>query len=159
MKSNLQLQRAEAKHAESIAHLVGELLQEIMSVTGVTSFHFDAVATAQRLNDWLTQQHYIVFIAVTESGMPIGFISLTQCYALYAEGSFGIIPECYVQPAYRSQGVGAQLITQARQFAHAQGWQRLEVTTPSLPAFEATLAFYQQQGFEISGGRKLKLTV
>jgi hypothetical protein len=30
------------------------------------------------------------------------------------------------------------------------------VTTPPLPQFDRTLAFYAKQGFAITGGRKLK---
>jgi len=44
----------------------------------------------------------------------------------------------------------------ARAFGASKGWTRLEVTTPPLPAFERTLAFYEREGFAITGGRKLK---
>ncbi len=37
-----------------------------------------------------------------------------------------------------------------------RGWKRLEVTTPPLPQFDNTLAFYRREGFAITGGRKLK---
>jgi hypothetical protein len=30
------------------------------------------------------------------------------------------------------------------------------VTTPPLPVFDRTLRFYQSNGFEVAGGRKLK---
>ena len=45
----------------------------------------------------------------------------------------------------------------AKGIGRLKGWTRLEVTTPPLPEFDRTLAFYQQQGFSISGGRKLKM--
>lgn len=48
---------------------------------------------------------------------------------------------------------------QAKYFGISRGWTRLEVTTPPLPQFDKTLAFYERQGFAISGGRKLKLTL
>ncbi|OGW49676.1 MAG: GNAT family N-acetyltransferase, partial [Nitrospirae bacterium RBG_19FT_COMBO_58_9] len=88
---------------------------------------------------------------------PLGFLALYESYALYAEGSFGTIPELFVRPAYRSSGVGATLISEAQGVGQARGWSRIEVTTPPLPQFDRTLAFYQQQGFSISGGRKLKI--
>jgi hypothetical protein len=46
---------------------------------------------------------------------------------------------------------------EARRLGQSRGWRRLEVTTPSLPQFDRTMAFYQREGFTISGGRKLKL--
>jgi hypothetical protein len=41
--------------------------------------------------------------------------------------------------------------------SRSKGWRRLEVTTPPLPQFDGTMAFYQREGFSIAGGRKLKL--
>gem|GEM_PF-2146775 len=37
--------------------------------------------------------------------------------------------------------------------------QRLERCTPPLPEFERSVAFYQANGFEITGGYKMKLTL
>ena len=65
----------------------------------------------------------------------------------------------YVRPAYRSNGIGKELINKLREFANSKNWTRLEVTTPPLPQFDETLAFYEREGFEISGGRKLKKSI
>jgi GNAT superfamily N-acetyltransferase len=67
---------------------------------------------------------------------------LTASHALYARGTFGIIPGFFVHPAFRSQYVGRRLMEQAVAFGHSRGWTRLEVTTPPLPQFDQTLAFY-----------------
>lgn len=67
--------------------------------------------------------------------------------------------ELYVCPSYRSQGIGKMLMQSVKDFADERGWKRLEVTTPPLPQFDATLSFYEREGFEISGGRKLKVVV
>jgi GNAT superfamily N-acetyltransferase len=87
---------------------------------------------------------------------PVGFLAVTESRSLYAEGRFGVIQELYVQPAARGHGVGAALIAAALTLAQSRVWTRLEVTTPALPAFERTLAFYERHGFAISGGRKLR---
>ena len=87
----------------------------------------------------------------------MGCLTLTENRALYAEGAFGIIPEMYVRPAFRSRAVGAMLLAEAKQVARLRRWTRLEVTTPPLPQFDRTLAFYERQGFNISGGRKMKV--
>ena len=102
------------------------------------------------------QRSQDVFIARDDSLRGIGFVALIESQALYAEGVFGTIPEFYVRPEYRSINVGRQLMSQAKSFAESRGWKRLEVTTPPLPQFDKTLAFYQREGFTISGGRKLK---
>lgn len=87
------------------------------------------------------------------------FIALYESYALYAEGAFGTIPELYVRPEYRTNELGLRLVSQAKAFGTSRGWTRLEVTTPPLPKFDRTLAFYEREGFAITGGRKLKISL
>ena len=152
----MHIHSATSADAATIAVMVGELLQEIMQVIGEQAFNFDLPATTARLQNFIRAGHYHAFVAMDESGTAAGFLTLYQSYALYAEGSFGTIPELYVRPAYRSQDIGKQLLETARAFGTSKGWTRLEVTTPPLPAFERTLAFYQREGFAITGGRKLK---
>jgi GNAT superfamily N-acetyltransferase len=82
---------------------------------------------------------------------------LYESYALYAEGIYGTIPELYVRPAYRSLGIGRRLVAGAKDYGAERGWTRIEVTTPPLPQFDRTLAFYERQGFAVSGGRKLRV--
>ena len=135
--------------------MVGELLHEIMVATGTTSFRFSQFDTEARLRSWLVDGTYTVLLA-RQGPAAIGFLALIENRALYAEGAFGSIPELYVKPPFRSHGVGAALLAKAREVAFRRGWRRLEVTTPPLPQFDRTLAFYQRHGFGISGGRKMK---
>jgi len=141
-----------------VAEMVGELLAEIMARIGVQAFNFDLAATVDRLGAFISQEKYFVFGA-WDGDAPAGFIALYESYALYAEGAFGTIPELYVRPEYRSKELGTQLVARARTFGDARGWKRLEVTTPPLPEFDKTLAFYEREGFAITGGRKLKLAL
>lgn len=136
--------------------MVGELLSEIMASTGIQAFNFDLAATTERLADFISREKYFVFVACGENDGPVGFITLIESYALYAEGAFGTIPELYVRPGFRSQELGRRLVRQARDFGSTRGWSRLEVTTPPLPQFDRTLLFYEREGFSITGGRKLK---
>ena len=139
--------------------MVGELLAEIMDAIGVQAFNFDLAETISRLTDFLNHEKYFVFVARANDGNPAGFIALYESYALYAEGPFGTIPELYVCPKYRANELGLRLVSQAKAFGASRGWTRLEVTTPPLPQFDRTLAFYEREGFSISGGRKLKVSL
>ena len=154
----LRIDHAKPNDAPIIAQMVGELLHEIMASIGTKAFSVDREETEARARFWIEDGTYIVLLARDGAPPePLGFLALYECYALYAEGSFGAIPELFVRPAYRSSGVGATLISEAQGVGQARGWSRIEVTTPPLPQFDRTLAFYQQQGFSISGGRKLKI--
>jgi GNAT superfamily N-acetyltransferase len=76
-----------------------------------------------------------------------------------SEGAYGTIPELYVTRNWRSRSVGQQLLNEVAKFAKKKGWRRIEVTTPPLPEFDRTLRFYHNNGFEITGGRKLKIDI
>ncbi len=91
-----------------------------------------------------------------EDFASLGFVALFEGHALYTEGVFGVIPELYVRPACRSQGIGAMLLDHAAAYGKSQGWNRLKVTTPPLPNVASTLAFYEKHGFSIAGGKKLQ---
>jgi GNAT superfamily N-acetyltransferase len=159
MRADIIIERAMVADVQAVAEMVGELLGEIMNRVGEQAFNFDAVETAHRLHDFLEREKYFVFVARNKHGESIGFVSLYESYALYAEGAFGTMPELYVRPGYRSQDVGSALVSMACSFGKSQGWKRLEVTTPPLPQFDRALAFYQREGFAISGGRKLRLSL
>lgn len=155
--NTIRIERAKHDQVGEIAILVGDLLQEIMDRIGIDVFHFDLEETKERLRDFIDSEKNFVFIAIDGvSNQIIGFVSSYEGYALYAEGAFGTMAELYVKPSYRSQGIGKMLIQALKDFGDQRGWKRLEVTTPQLPQFDATLAFYEREGFEISGGRKLK---
>lgn len=146
---------AQPDDADVIATMVGELLHEIMAAVNEKAFGFHHADTVTRARSWINDGLYTVLLARTTEE-PVGFLARYQSYALYTEGIYGTIPEFYVRPVHRSQGIGTTLVAEAKRLGLAKGWRRLEVTTPPLPQFERALAFYQRQGFSISGGRKMK---
>ena len=153
----IRIDRAQPDDAGVIATMVGELLHEIMAAVKEKAFGFHQDETTARARLWMKDGAYTVLLARDGAlSEPFGFLALHESYALYTEGTFGTIPEFFVRPAHRSKGVGAALLMEAKRVGRTKGWRRLEVTTPPLPQFERTLAFYQRQGFSISGGRKMK---
>jgi len=159
MSAKITIERATVGDSDEVAVMVGELLSEIMNTIGVQAFNFDLEETTNRLKDFLNRDKYFVFVARVDGGSLIGFVALYESYALYAEGSFGTMPELYVRPEFRSNHVGLRLVSQAKSFGTSRGWKRLEVTTPPIPQFDKTLAFYEREGFAITGGRKLKIAL
>jgi len=159
MSVKITIERATVGDSDEVAVMVGELLSEIMNTIGVQAFNFDLEETTNRLKDFLNREKYFVFVARADGGNLVGFVALYESYALYAEGSFGTMPELYVRPEFRSNHVGLRLVSQAKSFGTSRGWKRLEVTTPPIPQFDKTLAFYEREGFAITGGRKLKIAL
>lgn len=156
----IEIRHVQPSEYDDLTGMVGALLNEIMDKIGETVFHFNAEETKERARALIAENKYWVFTARDlDSNETVGFVSLYESYALYAEGAFGTIPELYVRPKWRSGTVGKRLLNKVISFGGSKGWKRLEVTTPPLPQFDKTLSFYQANGFEISGGRKLKLNI
>ena len=157
MIENIHIDKATVGDSALLAVMVGELLNEIMVATGSHAFNFNLEETTARLKGFIEQGRYFVLIARDGGGAESGFVAVYECYALYAEGRFGTMPELYVRPEHRSQGVGRLLIEGVKAYGLEQGWSRIEVMTPPLPQFDRTLAFYQREGFAVSGGHKLRM--
>lgn len=137
--------------------LVNQLLSEIMTATGERHFQVDPVVMMNQVEEWMRRGIYVVYVATKQNSAPLqGFLTLHENFSLYAGGAFGTIPEIYVRPDCRSQGIGQMLLDRAVTHALSREWKRLEVTTPPLPVFDRTFHFYRQHGFSVAGGRKLR---
>ena len=154
----LIIEQATPEDATAVSILIKALLEEIITKTGAAHFNIDLEQMTERCRRFLEAGSYIVFKAIL-AGELAGVIALTEGHALYTEGAFGIITELYVAPAFRSRGVGEQLLHTAEGYGRERGWKRLEVTTPPLPEFERTIRFYEEQGFAVTGGKKLKISL
>lgn len=147
-------------HSLEVAVMVGELLEEIMGTIKVRAFNFVLSEASARLKEFISSDKYFVLAATDEErASDVGFVAMYESYSIYAEGAFGTIPELYVRPAYRQQQIGKELLDAAKLFGVQRGWKRLEVTTPPIPQFQRTLTFYEREGFAVSGGRKLQVSL
>jgi len=151
----IEIRPARMEDAGLVADMAVALTGEIMAATGVRHFDVDPPRTAGLCERLLAAGAYVALIA-RDGSRAIGFAGLCESHALYTEGAFGIVQEFYVVPEVRSAGVGAALLGAARDYARLRGWKRLELCTPPLPAFQRSLAFYERNGFEVTGGRKMK---
>ena len=151
----MKLVFVEKDRAEEIARLALNLMEEIHARTGREIIAPNLVQTTRLCKNFLTKGQYNIAAAIAEDAI-VGFGSLCESHSLYAEGTFGILQELYVLPEYRSQGVGAKLLEKIVEFARKKGWRRLGLATPPLPRFDGAVRFYEQNGFEITSGRKLR---
>lgn len=145
-------------HSEEIAKLAVCLTNEIIERTGIKHFDFDTTQAISLCESYVSTGLYHV-MAAFDGDTIIGFGAICESHSLYAEGSFGIIQEFFVMPEYRSKEVGKSLIQEIVKYAREQGWKRLELCTPPISEFARTVDFYESNGFEITGGYKMKYTI
>jgi len=152
---NYHFRMATLADAEVIAKMVISLTDEISKRTGTLHFEISLADTTDRTLALIGAGAYGAVIGESQ-GVPFAVATFTESYALYAAGKVGIIPEFYVSLEHRSQGVGALLLDQVRDHGLRAGWACIELCTPPLPEFERTLKFYQGNGMEPVGGRKMR---
>ncbi|NRB39613.1 MAG: GNAT family N-acetyltransferase [Pseudomonadales bacterium] len=144
--------------SEEIAKLAVCLTNEIIERTGIKHFDVDVPLAVDLCENYVSNGLYSVMAAFDEDKI-IGFGAICESHSLYAEGAFGIVQEFYVIPEYRSNDVGKYLIQEIIEFAKSKEWRRLELCTPPIPEFDRTVEFYQSNGFEITGGYKMKYVI
>ena len=140
---------------EDVAKLAVCLLNEIIERVGMQAFDVDENKAVRLCEDFIADRRYRVLAAFDDDRI-VSFGALCESHSLYAEGSFGILQEFYVEPEYRSRNLGQRMIETMVEYGKWQGWTRLELCTPPLPAFDRTVSFYESNGFEITGGYKMK---
>lgn len=151
------IRRATPADAPEVGRLVKALTDEIIEFVGQEHFDVDVQASATLSREWIERGAYSAYIALDDaSGQVIGIATLCESRSLYAQGVFGVIQEFYVAPQWRSREVGARLVEACVAHGRAAGWMRLELTTPPLPEFARTVGFYKDNGFDATGGRKMK---
>lgn len=138
------IRRAEMKDAPAIARLVEALLTELSG---------DGLAPVAPVARQLLAGQQVIGLLAESDRRAVGVMMLNRCAAIYAGGGFGEISELYVDPAFRSRGVAAELLGFAREVARREGWTRLEAGAPAQPAWARSLAFFEREGFAEVGPR------
>jgi GNAT superfamily N-acetyltransferase len=92
-------------------------------------------------------------------GDVVGVLSASWQRAIHVPGIFATIQDLWVDEAWRSRGVGAELVEAIASQARARGVSRLEVGLPreTFAAIASTESFYRRNGFEHLGPRMRRL--
>lgn len=100
-----------------------------------------------------------ILVADAGEGQLAGVLAASWIRAIHAPGRYLVVEDLWVDPAWRSAGVGAGLMDAVVLAARAQGAARLEVGLPreSFAAIARTEAFYSANGFEHLGPRMRRL--
>lgn len=99
-----------------------------------------------------------VLIAEADGGI-VGLLSASWQRAIHVPGVYATIQDLWVDEAWRSRGVGAELVEAIASQARTRGVSRLEVGLPreTFAAIASTESFYRRNGFEPLGPRMRRL--
>jgi GNAT superfamily N-acetyltransferase len=92
-------------------------------------------------------------------GEIVGVLSASWQRAIHVPGVYATIQDLWVDGAWRSRGVGAELVEAIASQARGRGVSRLEVGLPreTFAAIASTESFYRRNGFEHLGPRMRRL--
>lgn len=136
-----------------VATAVASLLAE---VGGRIPARAEMEAEVQALLD--DPQGGSVLIAEVD-GAIVGVLTATWQRAIHVPGIYATVQDLWVDGAWRSRGVGAELVEAIASQARARGVSRLEVGIPreTFAAIASTESFYKRNGFERLGPRMRRL--
>lgn len=99
-----------------------------------------------------------VLVADGDGGI-VGVLAASWIRAIHVPGRYVVVEDLWVDPEWRSAGVGAGLMEALVADAREQGAVRLEVGLPreDFAAIAKTEAFYSANGFEHLGPRMRRL--
>jgi len=147
------IRKAHKKDAKAVAELLSQLGIEIKEKTGaIINTNKTLLETLYRQNLDKKFQGFVY----EENKKLRGLILFYTSFSLYAKGEFITITELFVQKKYREKGIGKKLLNSIINTIQNTSVSRIELTTPPLPEFQKTLEFYLNNGFEITGGKKVK---
>jgi GNAT superfamily N-acetyltransferase len=92
-------------------------------------------------------------------GEIVGVLTASWQRAIHVPGVYATVQDLWVDEAWRSRGVGAELVEAIASQARTRGVSRLEVGLPreTFAAIASTESFYERNGFEHLGPRMRRL--
>jgi GNAT superfamily N-acetyltransferase len=147
------VREAGADDVEAVATAVEALLLEL---GGSRPERSDLEAEVRALLD--DPEGGSVLIAEAD-GDVVGVLSASWQRAIHVPGVYATIQDLWVDEAWRSRGVGAELVEAIASQARRRGVSRLEVGLPreTFAAIASTESFYRRNGFEHLGPRMRRL--
>jgi ribosomal protein S18 acetylase RimI-like enzyme len=148
----MKLRPVTKEDMEIARRLLREMLQEMASAGGDPPGDETEIQKwfEQSLKSALENEDHLVLLAQTAepADNPIGLVeaSLTELHPVFAKRRLLHIHAIYVEPDYRRQGIGRQLMQAAMQWGLEQGCTQVEL---NVLAGNPALKLYQTLGFKV----------
>jgi GNAT superfamily N-acetyltransferase len=149
---NVKIEKALASELDAAAGMLKELYIELGEESESVAY------LTKNLLEELTASGTQIYLAKLDGGEITGFMTLTECQAIYAGGRYGLLDEMYIKPEYRSKDIGAELVKEAKNIGLLRKWSRIDVTAPTEERWVRTVKFYEKCGFVFTGP-KMKLKI
>lgn len=150
---NVRIERLTTADASIVFDWVVRLLREL----GEEERELGELAHARVLETWSRRaDEFYVLAAKDDGGQILGVLTLSVAFAIYANGEYGVIDEMYVDPRFRSAGIGARLVEEAVDIGRGLGWTRIDVTAPESERWSRSRRFYESIGFKFTGPKLRK---
>jgi GNAT superfamily N-acetyltransferase len=122
----MQLRKATIHDARPLA----SLLKEIGWFEALNSQSIDDAARRVKthLEQCLADNSHFVFVAQSDDGEIIGYVSVHWLPYLFMRGPEGYVSELFVRDAARGQGIGKRLLQAVEAEARSRGCSRLALT-------------------------------
>lgn len=125
---------------------IPELLHMMEDFYSLDQYPFNRDSTAQNMHLFLASEHLGRIWGIMYKKETIGYVILTFCFSFEFKGRTAFIDELYLKEAYRSKGIGGQVVNFAIQQAKELTLKALHLEVE--PHNEKGNKLYLNKGFK-----------
>ena len=155
--SEIRVIKASVNEVKTVVDLVAELLMDFNKKNN-SNFIVDKDKLEKTTRKLIIRTNFGAFIAYDSENIPRGLITISEAFAIYNGGDFGVITELYVDRKSRSNGIGKLLLQNVFDFSDSMNWTKIEVGAPNADEWPRTIEFYKSNGFK-QKGPKLRIDI
>jgi len=155
--NEIKVLKASIKEVKTVVNLIAELLIDFNNKND-SNFIVDKDNLEKITKKLIIRKNFGAFIAYDSENKPKGLITISEAFAIYNGGDFGVITELYVDRNLRSEGIGKLLLQSVFDFSNSMNWEKIEVGAPNAEEWPRTIEFYKRNGFK-QKGPKLRIDI